>query len=77
LSLEASEGRRNLDFGTKVGKPVFPVKSIHQFESKEVMPGLSRLAVPPNGAGEYLFFMLGSGDEKKGLLGKGYDFGIK
>ena len=77
LSLEPEKGGRNLDFGTKVGKPVFPAKSIHQFESKEVMPGLFRLAVPPVGKGEYLFFILGSGDEKKGLLGKGYDFGVK
>ncbi len=77
LSLEPEKGGRNLDFGTKVGKPVFPAKSIHQFEPKEVMPGLFRLAVPPVGKGEYLFFILGSGDEKKGLLGKGYDFGVK
>jgi hypothetical protein len=75
LNMEPSEGRRNLDFGTKLGKPVFPAKSVHQFESKEVMPGLYRLAVPPSGSGEYIFFILGSGDEKKGLLGKGYDFG--
>jgi len=77
LSLEPEKGRRNLDFGTKAGKPVFPAKSIHQFESKEVMPGVYRLAAPPVGKGEYLFFLLGSGDEKKGLLGKGYDFGVK
>jgi|SRR5579862_2270415 len=77
LSLEPDKTRRNIDFGTKVGKPVFPAKSVHQFESKEVMPGLFRLAVPPVGKGEYLFFLLGSGDEKKGMLGKGYDFGAK
>jgi hypothetical protein len=77
LSLEPADGRRNLDFGTKAGKPVFPVKSVHQFESKEVMPGVYRLAAPPVGKGEFLFFLLGSGDEKKGFLGKGYDFGVK
>jgi hypothetical protein len=77
LSMEAAKDRRNLDFGNKAGKPVFPPKSIHQFDSKEVMPGVFRLAVPPSNAGEYLFFILGSGDEKKGLLGKGYDFGRK
>ncbi len=77
LSLEHGDSRRNLDFGAKAGKPVFPIKSVHQFESKEVMPGVYRLAVPPVGKGEYLFFLLGSGDEKKGFLGKGYDFGAK
>src|SRR6202162_3608812 len=74
--LELSDGRRNVDFGTKIGKPVFPTKSVHQFEPREVMQGVYRIAVPSIGSGKYLFFLLGSGDEKKGLLGKGYDFGI-
>ena len=76
LSLAPSDGRRNLDFGTKPGKPVFPVKAVHSFESKEVGTGLFRLSVPPSTPGEYLLFVLGSGDDKKGLLGKGYDFGV-
>jgi len=76
LSLEASGNRRDLDFGKKAGKPVFPVASVRQFESKEVAPSLFRLSVPLSKPGEYLFFILGSGDDKKGLLGKGYDFGV-
>jgi len=76
LILEKSGTRRDLDFGTKPGKPVFPVSSVRQFESKEASAGLIRLYVPLSRKGEYLFYILGSGDEKKGLLGKGYDFGL-
>jgi hypothetical protein len=76
LSLETSRKQRDLDFGKKPGKPVFPVSSVQQFESKEIIPGVYRLTVPLSKPGEYLFFILGSGDEKKGLLGKGYDFGV-
>jgi len=75
LSLQPASNRRELDFGTKPGKPVFPAKSVHQFESKEVIPGLFRLTAPVEAHVEYLFFILGSGDEKKGVLGKGYEFG--
>jgi hypothetical protein len=76
LSLDTSSKQRDLDFGKKPGKPVFPVSSVQQFESKEIIPGVYRLTVPLSKPGEYLFFILGSGDEKKGLLGKGYDFGV-
>jgi len=76
LSLDTSSKQRDLDFGKKPGKPVFPVSSVKQFESKEIIPGVYRLTVPLSKPGEYLFFILGSGDEKKGLLGKGYDFGV-
>jgi hypothetical protein len=75
LSLERSSNLRTLDFGTKPGKPVFPPKSIHQFESKEVAAGIFRLIATLDAKVEYVFFILGSGDDKKGLLGKGYEFG--
>jgi hypothetical protein len=76
LTLDASSSQRDLDFGKKPGKPVFPVSSVKQFESKEIIAGVYRLTVPLGKPGEYLFFILGSGDEKKGQLGKGYDFGV-
>ena len=76
LNLELSENRRNIDLGAKSGKPVFPVKSVRQFEGEDVMQGLFRLSVFMDRPGEYLFFVLGSADDKKGLLGKGYDFGM-
>jgi hypothetical protein len=76
LKLETPDHRRDLDFGTQPGKPVFPVKSVMPYESKEIGTGLYRLSVSINHPGEYLFFFLGTGDDKKGLLGKGYDFGV-
>ena len=76
LLLDKAKDRRDLDFGTKPGKPVFPVSSVKQFENKEVDTRVYRLSVPMLKKGEYLFFILGSGDEKKGQLGKGYDFGV-
>jgi hypothetical protein len=76
LRLEPAAGRRNLDFGTAPGKPVFPFSARASFESKQMAPGLYRLSVGVTKKGEYLFFILGSGDESKGLLGKGYDFGV-
>ncbi len=76
LSFKPSKERRELDFGPKAGTPVFPPKSIFQFDSKEVGPGgLYKLAVPALKKGEYIFFILGSQEDKKGLLGRGYDFG--
>lgn len=77
LRVERAKNQRHLDFGTKPGKPVFPVKSVQQYDSKEAGPGLFRLMATINDPGEYLFFILGSGDDKKGLLGKGYDFGVE
>jgi hypothetical protein len=76
LNLDLSENRRDIDLGTKPGKPAFPVKSVRQFESGDVMQGLFRINVILDRPGEYLFFVLGSADDKKGLLGKGYDFGM-
>jgi hypothetical protein len=76
LLLDKSKTRRDLDFGPKPGKPVFRVNALKPFESKNVSPGLFRVVVPPNPRGEYFFYILGSGDDKKGLLGRGYDFGI-
>jgi hypothetical protein len=76
LNLDLSESRRDIDFGTKPGKPVFPVESVRPFESGDVRQGLFRLSVILDHPGEYLFFVLGSADDKKGLLGKGYDFGM-
>jgi hypothetical protein len=76
LLLDKNGTRRDLDFGAKPGKPVFRVKSLNSFESKDVSPGLFRVTVPLSRRGEYLFYVLGSADEKKGLLGRGYDFGV-
>jgi hypothetical protein len=76
LRLEESGSRRDIDFGTKPGKPVFPVSSVRQFEAEDVMQGVARIQTTLDKPGEYLFFILGSADDKKGLLGRGYDFGM-
>lgn len=76
LGLDTSNKRRDLDFGKKAGKPVFPLSAVKQFDSKEIVPGIYRITVATLKPDEYLFFILGSGDEKKGQLGKGYDFGV-
>jgi hypothetical protein len=76
LRLDSEAGRRTLDFGAKPEKPAFPPAAVQQFESKEVAEGVYRLAVPPLEPGEYVFLILGAGDEKKGVLGKGYDVGV-
>ena len=72
-----AENHRDLDFGPKAAKPAFPSESVRQFESKDVGQGVVRLSFAPLAAGEYMFFILGSGDEKKGTLGKGWEFGVE
>jgi hypothetical protein len=76
LKLEKEKERRDLSFGARSEKPVFPAKSVVLFESKQVAPGLVRVSVGALPAGEYLFFILGSGDERKSVFGKGYEFGV-
>jgi hypothetical protein len=76
VELEKSKDHRDLDCGTKPGKPAFPVSAVKPFDSKEVDTGIYRLTVPMVKKGEYFFFILGSADDKKGLLGKGYELGV-
>lgn len=77
VETEDEKTRRDLDFGPTADKPSFPPKSVRQFESKDVGLGVIRVSLPPLTPGEYLLFILGSGEEKKGTLGKGWDFGVK
>jgi hypothetical protein len=80
LVLVQTEGggkHRDLDFGLNADKPVFPPKSVRQFESKDVGQGVIRISLPKLDPGEYLLFILGSGEEKKGTLGKGWEFAVK
>lgn len=75
LRVESSGQRRLLEFGGKPDKPIFPTDSMLRFETTSLAEGLFRIDVKPGGKGEYIFLVLGSGDEKKGILGKGYSFG--
>ena len=74
LVMASKHDRREVEFGPNPEKPVFPVDAVKQYESKEVDTGLYRITASSLGPGEYLFLLLGSGDEKKGLLGKGWEF---
>jgi hypothetical protein len=76
LVTDREKDRRNIDFGTKPGKPNFPVTIVRQVEPKEVSPGIFRVTTTLDQPGEFFFFVRGSGDEKKGTLGKGYDLGV-
>ncbi len=76
LRTQKASDRRNIDFGTKPGKVVFAIGSVRATESKAVAQGIFRVTATLQEGGEYFFFILGSGDEKKGTLGKGYDLGI-
>jgi hypothetical protein len=76
VRLNSADGHRELDFGPKPDKPVFSPDTICQLEAAEAGPGIHRLRPANLKPGEYLFFLLGSGDEKKAVLGKGYDFGL-
>lgn len=75
LKMAKGDGRRTLDFGPKPGQPVFPPDAMRAFDSTPLAEGLYRLNVESVQPGEYIFLIRGSGDEKKGFLGKGYDFG--
>lgn len=77
VQLELDDGNRNLDFGTKPAKPTFPPEIVKQFETKDVGLGVVRLSLPPLKRGQYLFLILGSGEEKKATLGKGWEFGVE
>lgn len=77
VKLEPEEGRRDLDIGPNAAKPTFPPKSVRPFEAKDVGQGVTRITLPMLEKGEYLLFILGSGEEKKSTLGKGWEFGVQ
>jgi hypothetical protein len=68
---------REFDFGPKPDKPAFDPEAICPMENSEAGANVYRLSAPALRPGEYLLFILGSGDERKGLLGKGYDFAVQ
>jgi hypothetical protein len=76
LRLVSADAGREFDFGPKPDKPAFPPEAICQMDTSEAGPNVYRLTAPALKPGEYLFFILGSGDEKRGLLGKGHEFGV-
>lgn len=78
LSLTEKGNRREIELGPNPSKPVFPVETLKSYESKQIDTGLFRVLVTdPLQPGEYLFFLPGTADEKKGIVGKGYDFSFR
>ncbi len=77
VMMTKESARRDLSFGPKPAKPAFPAASVRQFEAKDVGQGVVALSLPALKPGEYIFFILGSGEEKKGTLGKGWEFGVE
>ena len=75
LKMTRGDDRRTLDFGPKPEQPVFGPGAMRPFDSTPLAEGLYRLNVESLQPGEYIFLIRGLGDEKKGFLGKGYDFG--
>ena len=77
LTLEVKSDRREIDFGPEPYKPVFPIEALKQYSSNEIDSRLYRIHCDSLGDGEYLLFLLGTGEEKKGILGKGYEFQVR
>jgi len=78
LALTAKSNRREIELGPNPAKPVFPVETLKSYEPKQIEAGLFRVLVNDElQPGEYLFFLPGTADEKKGIVGKGYDFSVK
>jgi len=74
VALAGKGDRRELEMASPKGELKAP--SMRQFDSLEVGLRLFKISTGKLGKGEYLFFLVGSGEPPKGNLGKGYDFGI-
>ncbi|MCC7155795.1 MAG: hypothetical protein IT161_14565 [Bryobacterales bacterium] len=77
LTLEVKPDRREVDFGPDPFKPVFPIETLKQYSATEIDARLYRVHCDHLSPAQYLLFLLGSGEEKKGILGKGYEFEIR
>lgn len=75
IELNRKSDRREIGFGPNAAKPVFPPEDVKQYSAEPLDDRLYRLRPAPLSPGQYVLFLLGSGDEKKGILGKGYEFG--
>jgi hypothetical protein len=76
LTLAVKKDRREIGLGPDAAKPIFPPETVNQYESKKLAETVFSLHAYRLKPGEYLFFLLGSSDEKKGIVGKGYEFGL-
>jgi hypothetical protein len=77
LTMVVKSDRREIDFGPEPYKPVFPVDTLKQYSAMEIDTRLYRIHVDELNTGQYLLLLLGSSEEKKGILGKGYEFEVR
>lgn len=77
LTAEVKSDRREVDFGPDPFKPVFPIETLKQYSATEIDSRLYRIHCDLLSPAQYLLFLLGSGEEKKGILGKGYEFEVR
>jgi hypothetical protein len=75
IAFARRSGRREIGMAPGPKQEIRP-EAVRPFSSLEVGPRLYRLAPDKLAKGEYLFFLMGSGEPPKGSYGKGYDFGI-
>jgi hypothetical protein len=79
LDAVAKEKRRQAEFTPsqeKGGKPSPKAALNRQSERTAVGPRLYRVVTTQLGTGEFMFYLGGSADPAKAILGKGYDFGV-
>ena len=77
LSLELKNGRREVDLGSPGPKQELKGEVMKDFDSVEAGPHLFKITTSKLLEGEYMFFLIASGDPPKGTYGKVYDFGIE
>ncbi len=78
VSLNVKQDRRELELSAKSGflgsKQGIRMEVMKPFESQEVAAGVYKIgSMLPKG--EYLFYLIGTADQVRGVQGKGYDFG--
>jgi hypothetical protein len=76
VALTKRSDRRELDLGHESKVEIKP-EAVRPFETLEVGPHLFRITTASLPLGEYLFFLIGSGEPAQGNFGRGYDFGIQ
>ncbi|SPF51331.1 hypothetical protein SBA4_4610001 [Candidatus Sulfopaludibacter sp. SbA4] len=81
VSLYPKADRRELEvsaLGGAVGaKHGIRMEVMKPFETQELGPRLYKVAAGILPRGEYLFYIVGSADNVKGIQGKGYDFSVE
>ena len=76
IKTDPKKDRREINFGPDAAKPSFAPGIVKQYKSAELESGVFRFECAALDPGEYVFLVLGSSEEKKGIVSKGWPFGI-